>query len=641
MSSTGVRLQRALFTPTEAPHLPVRDDVFHPSRAVASDILPYVRRTNDNGSFMPTTALSKTQFFMLAEVQELADDRTLERGEQHWHDGAVQNFAVDHAGRVIASVRGTPVHQVSLLFEPAAIEYSCTCRVGYDGGFCEHCVAVALRYIMGEPRPADGAPDVPGISADQLAGELATLDKEELIAILVDQAMKDEMILWTLRRAIDRKAGRKLDTTPYRQLIDRATSPRDLDYFEMVTVSTDLLEVINTISDLMADLHDQESVLATIDLVEYAVQRIERMLRTFGDFNGAITEVLASLVDIHLRACLIVRPDPIELAERLLALALEGAWEFDDAYVAYADVLGEPGRRHYRQLAEQKWKDVPENPSPRTSYDLERGGLTRILQTIGTVDGDAALLASVMVKNLHSLDSYLEAAQLLRASGRHDEALDVAERGLRRFRNHPALTEVLVDEYLLLGRKQEALDAAWNHFADVLDAGAFTLLKKSAKALRAWKSWKQKAVELLEERSAQQAEQSPEAAPPQFDFSSQLVEILLADGDDEAAWEAATTYGCRDDLWLRLAAARADRNPDDALAIYRAQIEEATRSVSWHAYERIVEMLRLMEPILRSQGRSDEFTAEVETLRETWSRRKNLMKMLDEAFPGGTKKAKR
>jgi uncharacterized Zn finger protein len=63
--------------------------------------------------------------------------------------------------------------------------------------------------------------------------------------------------------------------------------------------------------------------------------------------------------------------------------------------------------------------------------------------------------------------------------------------------------------------------------------------------------------------------------------------------------------------------------------------------VSWHAYERIVEMLRLMEPILRSQGRSDEFTAEVETLRETWSRRKNLMKMLDEAFPGGTKKAKR
>jgi hypothetical protein len=48
------------------------------------------------------------------------------------------------------------------------------------------------------------------------------------------------------------------------------------------------------------------------------------------------------------------------------------------------------------------------------------------------------------------------------------------------------------------------------------------------------------------------------------------------------------------------------------------------------------DVLRLIEPIHRGNGSSDEFIAEVETLRETWDgRRKNLVWMLDQALGRG------
>jgi hypothetical protein len=42
---------------------------------------------------------------------------------------------------------------------------------------------------------------------------------------------------------------------------------------------------------------------------------------------------------------------------------------------------------------------------------------------------------------------------------------------------------------------------------------------------------------------------------------SVLVEVLLWEGHIEAAWQATTTRGCRDQLWLRLARERAAIHP--------------------------------------------------------------------------------
>jgi len=46
-----------------------------------------------------------------------------------------------------------------------------------------------------------------------------------------------------------------------------------------------------------------------------------------------------------------------------------------------------------------------------------------------------------------------------------------------------------------------------------------------------------------------------------------LVEILLCEGDTDAAWQAAVDGGCSEELWLRLAYAPATARPDEAIPV--------------------------------------------------------------------------
>src|SRR5215210_8120262 len=119
---------------------------------------------------------------------ELAGERYFERGEGYHRDRHVRSL-VEHDRVIAAKVLGAHEYRVKLWVEDDGLDYSCDCPLGVDGEFCKHCVAVGLAWLEG------------GFSEDT-SGDVATMDevrayldgreKDELVGIVMEQAMEDE-----------------------------------------------------------------------------------------------------------------------------------------------------------------------------------------------------------------------------------------------------------------------------------------------------------------------------------------------------------------------------------------------------------------------------------------------------------------
>jgi uncharacterized Zn finger protein len=109
---------------------------------------------------------------------------------------------------------------------------------------------------------------------------------------------------------------------------------------------------------------------------------------------------------------------------------------------------------------------------------------------------------------------------------------------------------------------------------------------------------------------------------------SALLEILLWEGEVEAAWREAKEGGCSEGLWIALADRRARDHPEDSLTIYKARIEPLVEQTNNAAYEQAYELLLKTRILMRRLGREQEFEEYVELLREEFKRKRNFMKLL-------------
>jgi uncharacterized Zn finger protein len=142
-----------------------------------------------------------------------------------------------------------------------------------------------------------------------------------------------------------------------------------------------------------------------------------------------------------------------------------------------------------------------------------------------------------------------------------------------------------------------------------------------------WSSWREKAQALL------RAPVSP-PSPRQSSWyrapdRSELVRILLWEGEVETAWQEAQTGGCSKDLWMQLAAAREQDHPEDSLLIYRRRIEPLIEPVTNGNYDEPIRLIAKVGELLKRLGREQEFRDYVQHIRTTYKRKRNLMKLLD------------
>lgn len=565
-------------------------------------------------------------------MRRLAGVTSFGRGEDYFASGRVRSLA-EYEGTITARVTGNDEYRVRLCAADDSLEYSCSCPVGSEGDFCKHCVAVGLAWLdettAGDLKSASGEKPV---TMDEVRAYLVGQDNEMLADMLVRQAMEDEPL--RRRLVVEAAKGRAPGTAhaTYRNVLRGAIEVDEfVSYHEVYDYTRGLDESVGMLEELLERGHPTE----VIELCEYALELLEDAIGSVDDSGGQIGYYSGKIQELHHTACKKARPDPVELAERLIDWELSSEWDtFYGAAETYADILGEKGLAAYRELAEQEWKRVPAlGPGEDRSagYDRKRFGITHIMEGLARQAGDIEELVEVKKRDLTSQYAFLQIADIYEQAGRHDQAIEWAERGLIAFPGRPdsRLSEFLALEYHRCERHDEAMALVWAHFEDMPDLDRYQNLKKHADLTGKWPAWRKKALARMRQSIADEKREAQASRWSRRSDNSRLVQVFLWEKDVEAAWREAREGGCSDDLWMKMAVLREQEHPEESLEVYRAQVEPLINQKNNDSYRDAVELLKKVRGTMKLLDQESEFTQYVDSVRAAHKRKRNLIKLLD------------
>lgn len=574
----------------------------------------------------------------ILQLKSLANNRSFARGEAYFKDGRVRSLA-EHEGTLTAIVRGQDDYCVTLRSSGPEIEYSCDCPIGLEGEFCKHLVAAGLAWIdsAAEGKGKNAKKRKRPAAGDDLRAFLDRQDKDRLVEMLAREAMENRNLRARLLLEAARVNPAGVDLATYRRSIANATRTNGfVDYHSAYDYSHRIHQVIESIAALLDDDHAP----AVIELTEYALSKLEDAIGDMDDSDGHMSIILPELHDLHHRACTKAKPDPEPLARRLFEWEMKSDWEiFYGTVEAYADIFGAEGLAEYRSLAESEWANVRQlGPGDK---DDERYGkrfrITGIMEALARQTGDAEALVEIKCRDLSHPYSYFQIAEIYREAGKHDEALNWAERGMKAFAKPDSrLVEFLAREYHRRARHDDAMKLIWDQFIESPFLNNYQELKTHALKVRPrldWPAWRDKALAHLravieKEKQQEKLSKSRWHWPGQAD-NSRLVEVFLWEKRYDDAWQEASAGGCSASLWLRVAAQREEKHPGDAVPIYKELIAPTLAQTNNAAYAEAIKLLRKVRELMTRLDREAEFDDYVAALRVEYKRKRNFIKLLE------------
>jgi uncharacterized Zn finger protein len=571
-----------------------------------------------------------------AVIRRLADTQSYQRGLDYFSHGHVESLE-DRGGSVHAVVRGSQDYRVTLAADDGVLDYSCDCPVGTDGAFCKHGVAVALAWLSRAAGPARsaGRNKAKEVTLADAGKILQTEDKDTLVRMVLDWAKDDERLRERLILYTARRSGPDSGAAAVQRAFEKAVRVRDfVSYREAAGWARGVDDAIDSVHQLLND----GQAGAVIQLCESALQSLLGAIQAVDDSDGHFGALRDRLQDIHYRACLEARPDPAELARRLLQWELHSDFDvFDGAVARYAKILGVKGMKVYRDLAEAEWEKVPVRTA---KHDRSEWGqhfrITHIMESLAQASGDIEQLVAVMSRDLSSAYDHLKIAEVYREARRHDNALLWAEKGLKAFPDHPdsRLREFAAEEYHRRRRHDDAMKLMWDEFSERPFLETYKTLERHAKKAGAWPEWRERALAQIRLRIARAREKAQGKTRSRWmrasDNNSPLVEIFFYEGNPEEAWREAKAGGCADSLWLRLAAAREKEHPEDAAPIYLKYAEAGVAVTSNGRYEDSVSLLAKTAAVMKRLDRSAEFVGILEALRAKFKIKRNFIKLVEQ-----------
>ncbi|MFV9671965.1 MAG: SWIM zinc finger family protein [Acidimicrobiia bacterium] len=561
-------------------------------------------------------------------VGDLAGPRVYPRGATYHSDGRVE-IKSRSSHRLTAKVRGTVPYFVEIWVDRGEPGWSCSCPYAEDGLFCKHCVAVSLTLMSDESTHFSLVSELVELPhAGDLTGHLQGLPRQRLVEIVLEQCEAD----WALRARLDAAAraarGDGPDLAAWKSRIDSAFSPIGdfVDYREAQGWASGIHDVLDGVEMLLSAGHDD----AAIVLSEHAHRCNEAAIEYVDDSDGSITDIESRIGAMHLAACQSVRPDPIALARQLADLELTSELDgFHRAAESYAGVLGESGIEEYRRILSPQWDAVKGSENERSS------GRFRVEQAmIGVALGSRnpdALIEVIGEGTLYPHD-YLEIAVALADTGRHDDAIDWARRGLAEWPSRPMqlselralLAELLHDQ----GESGAAVELYWDAFLAMPSLSSYRDLL--AQVGPDSDRWARRCTELLSTRTAEESHEDDEARPWFVPSPSQaLIEILMYEGNIDAAWDTAIEHGASDGTWGSLARAREATHPLDSIGVYEREVFAQIDKKKRRDYESAVRLLARIEQVGDRAGEPERFRALMERVRAEHRPKWSFMEMLD------------
>lgn len=557
------------------------------------------------------------EMFTAAALLEWAGEKTFQRGETYFREGRVRSFQRQGA-QVSARVAGKRPYKVKLWARPGgSLEYACECATGREGRLCVHCVAVGLAWLQGDR--ASTAPD-------PVRQHLESLPRERLLELLVEATDYDSIL--RRRLLLEREFSQPRtgpDAAEWKRLLKDAIATKDyIDFEGLPDYAQGIEEVLSPLGALLD--RPQPPAALIIELCEYALERMDDVadLADFGD--PALSELWHQLQTWHLRAARIDPGDRADLARRLLQHELQSTLgAFRDAAVNYGEVLGRDGLQAYALALSAAWQRVPPLvPGDRpVAVTQGRVQITALMERIAARSGSWPAQLSVRLRDLSTPHDFVGIAEGWRRQGRLKDAVAWAERGWEAFRARPGhaeiLRELLAELYLESGRGSEGAAIAWERFAGHPSRRTFEQwLEQSGRAGESREASRERALAHLRTRPATAGADG-----------ALLVELLLASGRDDEAWQAAQEHGCGPQEWLRLADRRESGHPNEALAIYRRAAEACLEAGSSASYREAAEHLAKVRRLMERLGHAGEFEAYRADLRRRNQHRRLFVRLLD------------
>ncbi len=552
-----------------------------------------------------------------AQLQLLSDSGSFKRAQSYVRSGAVEITARADT-QIDAIVSGTEDYSVRLLLGGREAASHCTCPAFAKGIFCKHLIATAIlardHEISEDEAKIDSAtPRRATATADSdLRVFLAAQPAERLAGWLTDLAETDPVIERRLRVYQSQHSPRELRKALGRLL----RAPRFLDWRASRKFARDLDPVIELLAELTStDAHNG------VELYEYALTRLFKIYEQSDDSGGDIGDRIRELVRRYLDGLLRSTPAGTARAKALFELQREDQWSFLPIEEVWP-LLDDAGRAVYAKAIEDEFHALP----PRSSTEGNRfqSGYfwpTERMEALAAVRGDTDTLIAVISQDLTSGHSYERVVAVCEAAGRHREATQWAERGLKAHSDWRGMRALLARQYERAGLTDEALELYWQDFQRQLTVETWQVLKNAAG--QQWSRFRTRALEEVCRRER--------ALPDGRRDASLRTRLLVADHDIEAARVLAEQHALAPDLLDGLAQLIATTHPECGAGLLRRFVDAVLprcqpRNYAYQA-QQIAQVLAL------SPGPSSR--AWVNQIRVQYSARRKFIAQLDAAMTQG------
>lgn len=302
-----------------------------------------------------------------ADIRNLASEKSFERGETYYRDGAVLDPICQEA-HLRAHCEGSdyePYQVSAILAKNGIAETSCTCPYDY-GGICKHIVALLLTYVH-KPQAFRFIPP--------LSMLLAGRSQEELIALIGEMIKQEPELLPLVELSVrteEARQGQPLDVTAYRRQARRALRQ------ESEHAVGKELRALRELAVRFAKADDWLNAGAVYHAVlDEAVRGYDDMLREI-DEDGGIAIIIDEFA-LGLSQCLKKSKANAETRRAWLEALLQA--ELTDIEMGGIDLAPSAREAVLENANDEEWVWIEERLSAVISknHDWEREALTRFL----------------------------------------------------------------------------------------------------------------------------------------------------------------------------------------------------------------------------------------------------------------------
>lgn len=583
-------------------------------------------------------------------IRQASDDQAFERGRVYFAQGRVGDLAVTATGAT-ATVAGSDSYEVTLRLSGTGFTGGCTCPQGAEDAFCKHCAATALAWLA-EAGPLTPPESPEKITDDRLKDFLTGRDPAWLAEELIRAARDSRLLRARLEVAAGAAAEDAVDVEDLRHRLTQGIKLVCAASYDDIHERYDDVEaLLNEVADLVpAGFAPIAAVLAenALDLLALRDEEVDY-------FTDRVDDLSASAWRVHRTACAGGHPDPVALADRLLAwVELEDEFTlervlhrggFVNAPSHYAEALGTAGKARYRERLEQAWRDLSSSGRARKAPSAAVETIKQLRRRLAEDEGGADALIA-LVGEEPSIRDVLRIVRALVAEERYSEALDRVRDALERFGDaepraqrfvstgdfredvgtlFPAarLRELGAQCLVSLGDRREAVGMLFPAFIAHPSLEGYQALVDAA--ADHWPRWRQRALDLLRDQAGEPGREG--------DFET-LTEILLWESDVEGAWQVARDHTVTGELLLRTARERAATHPADAIpALLRLADEEITDKTKRRrgGYSRAAYLLAEAQVLAERSGGLEGFQRHMAALRAAHKAKSALRVCLDQA----------